>query len=313
MGFLKKVSNSIKNPKRAALVVFNKVDEGAGKKIFGNTTGVVRSMSGRSKLNNLLDPELKKTNPELFHLKKHGFTKYGNSYEKSLIDKLSEKFDELVENEKTSFPIGGYKGKIYSRAIRNPEKCFPELVKIITKDVRDFLTGYYNTNYKISHIFCGRNYSVPEKIKNETEMFSNFWHMDRDPSSQLKFFLYLSDVTEKDGPFTVQSKVRTKELIKAGFGNRDHYDLPLDVLEDNTFVNKMTGSRGTTLFGNVTTCLHKAGTPDEGHFRDLVQFIIDPSDKPFSDDWINSIEAYTDLKYYDPKTDTKRLITELNA
>ena len=38
---------------------------------------------------------------------------------------------------------------------------------------------------------------------------------------------------EKDGPFTVQSKVRTKELIKAGFGNRDHYDLPLNVLEDS--------------------------------------------------------------------------------
>ena len=105
MGFLKKMSTSIKNPKKAASIVFNKVDEGAGKKIFGNTTGVVRSVSGRNKLDLSFDAELKKTNPELFHLKKHGFTKYDNSYEKSFIDKLSEKFDKLIENDKTSFPI----------------------------------------------------------------------------------------------------------------------------------------------------------------------------------------------------------------
>lgn len=313
MGFLKKISNYIKNPKRTANIAFNKVDEGVGKRIFGNTTGVVRNVSGRNKLNLSLDPELQKDNPELYHLKKHGFTKYENSYEKSMIDELSKKFDKLVEDEKTSFPIGGYKGKIYSRAIKDPEKCFPELAKLITQDVRDFLSRYYKSDYKVTHIFCGRNYGVPNEIKNKIEMFSNFWHMDRDPSSQLKFFVYLTDVIEKDGPFTVQSKIRTKELIKAGFGNRDHYDLPLDVLENSKFVNKMTGPKGTTLFGNVTTCLHKAGTPDEGHFRDLVQIIIDPSDKSFSDDWINHVETFNDLKYYEPVSDTKRMITELNT
>ena len=36
MGFLKKMGNSLKNPKKAASIVFNKIDEGAGKKIFKN-------------------------------------------------------------------------------------------------------------------------------------------------------------------------------------------------------------------------------------------------------------------------------------
>ena len=311
MGFLKKMSTSIKNPKKAASIVFNKVDEGAGKKIFGNTTGVVRSVSGRNKLDLSFDAELKKTNPELFHLKKHGFTRYDNSYEKSFIDKLSEKFDKLIENDKTSFPIGGHKGKIFARAIKEPEKNFPELEQLLSKDVIEFLSGYYKTNYKVQYIFCGRNYSVPEESKKE-DMFSNVWHMDRNNSSELKYFIFLTDVTKKDGPFTVQSKVRTKELIKAGFGNRDHYDLPLNVLEDSEFVNEMTGPKGSTLFGNVTTCLHKAGTPDEGHYRDLVQIILIPSDKPLSENWISEVETQTDLKYYDTKTDTKRSITELN-
>lgn len=311
MGFLKKMSNSIKNPKKAASVVFNKVDEGVGKRIFGNTTGVVRSISGRSTLNTRMNLELKENNPELYHLKKHGFTKFKNSYEKSIINELSERFNKLIENDKTSIPIGGYKGKINSKAILEPEKCFPEIAKLITKEIKEIVSGYYNTNYKIKYIFCGRNYSVPVEIQKDKEMFSNFWHMDRNNSSELKFFVYLSDVTEKDGPFHIQSKIRTKELIKMGFGNRTHYELPLDILEDPLYVNKMTGPKGTTIFGNVTTCLHRAGIPEDGHYRDMVQIFFVPSDKPFSDDWITDVETQDGLKFYDPKTDTKHEISEL--
>ena len=75
----------------------------------------------------------------------------------------------------------------------------------------------------------------------------------------------------------------------------------------------MTGPKGSTLFGNVTTCLHKAGTPDEGHYRDLVQIILIPSDKPLSENWVNDVETQTDLKYYDTETDTKRFISELKT
>lgn len=312
MGLIKKLCSSIKNPKKAVSIAFNKVDESAGKKFFGNTTGVVKSVSGLRKLDTYVDSKLEKNNPELFHLKKHGFTKYTNSYDKLLITELSEKFSQLVEDDKTSFPVGGYKGKIYSRAINKPEKCFPELTKLITKDIREFISKYYKTHYKIKYIYCGRNYSVPEDIQKEHEMFSNFWHMDRRNSSELKFFVYLSDVTEKDGPFQIQSKIHTKELIKMGYGNRDHYDIPLDVLENSSNVNKMTGPKGTTMFGNVTVCLHRAGEPKNGHIRDMIQIFLVPSDKPFSDDWINDVETHTDLQIYDPKTDTKHLISEMS-
>jgi len=311
MGFFKKVSRSLKNPKKAASIAFNKVDEGVGKRIFGNTAGVVRSVSGRNLLNTEMSLELKENNPELYHLKKHGFTKYKNSYEKSMINELSEKFNKLIEDDETSFPIAGYKGKIYSRAIKEPEKNFPEIAKVITKDVTDFMSEYYKTNFKIKYIYCGRNYNVPEEIREKHEMFSNFWHMDREKSTELKFFVYLSDVTEKDGPFQIQSKIHSKELVKKGWGNRDHYDISLEELEDTTYVNKMTGSKGTTIFGNVTTCVHRAGVPEEGHHRDMVQIFFVPSDKPFSDDWLNDVEIQTGLKCYDLKTDTIQTIAEL--
>ena len=44
----------------------------------------------------------------------------------------------------------------------------------------------------------------------------------------------------------------------------------------------------------------------------MVQIFFEPTDKPFTDDWINDVEEYTDLKYYDPETDSKHPITELN-
>ena len=43
---------------------------------------------------------------------------------KSMINELSEKFKKLIEDDETSFPIAGYKGKIYSRAIKEPGKNF---------------------------------------------------------------------------------------------------------------------------------------------------------------------------------------------
>ena len=303
MGLLKKL-------KAKSVVAFNKVDEGAGKRIFSNTTGVVNSLNGRHLIVNSINSKMERDEPELFHLVKHGYTKHENSYDKNMIEELSKKYDELVENEDTSFAVAGDKGRVFGKGILNPEKNFPEISKLITKDVIEFLSKYYKGGFKVKNIFCGRNYNVPEELS-KTERFSNFWHNDNDEVSQLKFFVYMSDVTEEDGPFRVQSKIRTKELIKMGFGNRDHYDIPMEVLEDPKYVDMFTGPKGTTMFGNVTTCLHRAGIPEKGHYRDMIQFIIIPSKKPFSEDWFADVESFDELKFYDPKTDKKYLITEL--
>lgn len=277
-----------------AKVAFNKVDQNIGKKVFGNTTGMMRSVSGSDKLDKSLTEELKATNPELYSLKKNGFTRFKNSYDAALISTIREKYEKLMASDEYSFAISGYKNQIYSRAIRDPHKNFPEISKLITRDVVSFLSGYYKSHFKIKHIYCGKNFHVPEDLRKKHEMFSNFWHCDRTLASELKYFVYMSDVTEKDGPFHVQPINRTKELIKMGFGNRDHYDLPLNVLEDPAYMVKMTGSCGTSFFGNATVCLHRAGDPEPNHTRNLIQFIIVPADEPFSlDNWLGKVESQT--------------------
>lgn len=284
-----------------AKVAFNRVDQNIGKKVFGNTTGLTRSVSGSDKLNKSMTEELKATNPELYSLKKNGFTRFKNSYDATLISTIREKYEKLMASDEYSFAISGYGNQIYSRAIRDPHKNFPEISKLITSDVISFLSGYYKSHFKIKHIYCGKNFHVPEDIKKKHEMFSNFWHCDRTLASEVKYFVYMSDVTEKDGPFHVQPINRTKELIKMGFGNRDHYDLPLDVLEDPSHMVKMTGQCGSSFFANATVCLHRAGDPEPNHTRNLIQFIIVPSDEPFSlDNWIGKVESQT-LPFFTPQ------------
>ena len=266
--------------------MFNKIDITIGKKLYGNTTGFIHNIKGQKKILTKVNETMKNTEPQLYSLVKNGFTKFPIQYDKSLIKNLQNKFQSLIEDDTFSFAHSGYKEKDFGRIIRDPSKIFPEVSELITKDVLALVNKYYKSHFTISNIQCGRNYYVPLEIRKKFETFSNFWHNDRDPISQIKYFVYLTDVTEKDGPFHVQTKDRTIELIKMGFGNRDNYKLSLDILEDPKHVTKMLGPAGTSFFGSAPLCIHRAGDPDEGHFRDLIQFIFDSSDKTIGKNWI---------------------------
>ncbi|MEW6044622.1 MAG: hypothetical protein AB1608_10200 [Thermoproteota archaeon] len=283
-------------------ILFNKIDVALGRKIYGNTTGLLNNIRNRSKYLTNIDESTKKTNPGLYSLVKYGFTKYPISYDDSLIKIIQKKIQSLIEDDKYSVPTSGYKGKIYGRAIVEPYKHIPELSKLITDDILTLLRKYYTSPYTIVHILIRRNYFVPLEIRTKHEMFSNFWHNDRDAPGQIKYFVYMTDVTEKDGPFHIQTKERTRELIKMGFGSRFDYKLSQDVLEDPKHVTKILGPAGTSFFGDANSCLHRAGDPEEGHIRDMITFVIEPSKEPIKEDWIEKIKFQREQVYtqYDP-------------
>lgn len=271
-------------------ILVNKIDIGLGRKIYGNTAGFMYNVRSKSKVLTKIDDSVKNTDPQLFSLVKNGFTEFTNSYDSSLIKNIQNKIQSLIEDDKYSVPTSGYKDKIYGRAIVEPTKVIPELSKLITNDILSFLRKYYTSHFTITHILIRRNYSVPLEIRKTNEMFSNFWHNDRDAPSQIKYFVHMTDVTEKDGPFHIQTKDRTRELIKMGFGGRSNYKLPEKILEDPKHVTKMLGPAGTSFFGDANSCLHRAGDPEDGHFRDMITFLIEPSNKPITENWIEQIE-----------------------
>jgi hypothetical protein len=270
-------------------ILFNKIDIAIGKKMYGNTTGFLQNINDRKKVLTKVNESMKNTEPELYSLVKKGFTEFPFQYDKSLIKSLQQKFHNLIEDDTFSFAHSGYKDQDFGRIIQDPSKNFPEISKLITKDVFALVKKYYNNHFTISNIQCGRNYHVPLEIRKNFETFSNFWHNDKDPVSQFKYFVYLTDVTEKDGPFHVLTKDRSIELIKLGFGNRMDYKLSGNIIEDSKYLTKMTGHAGTSFFGSPPLCLHRAGDPEEDHFRDLVQFTFQASDKPMKENWINEV------------------------
>lgn len=281
-----------------ARVGVKKADIWAGSKIFKSRVGFINNVSSAGKIVQNADPNLAKKNPELYNLIRDGFTPFQNSYDKELISKLQKKFNTLMEDDNYSYPYAGYDGKTYKREMIDPAKDFPELSSLITEDVIKVAEGYYtNGCFTIKHIGCGKNFFVPEEIRKDHEMFSNFWHFDFNETSEMKYFVYMSDVTEEDGPFHVQTKSRTKELIDLGFDNRNNYNISPDVLEDSKHVYKMMGPAGTSFFGHPAVVLHRAGDPSKGHSRNMIQFQFTPAKEKIPKDWIKNVIPHEIHRY----------------
>ena len=73
--------------------------------------------------------------------------------------------------------------------------------------------------------------------------------------------------------------------MKLGYKNRNNYNLPTEVLENEKYMWKATGDVGTALMCNCNLGMHKAGIPNPGHYRDLIQFQLAPSSEPLPKDW----------------------------
>ena len=63
MGLGGKISRSIKNPKKVIQRNYNRVDDLAGKKLFGNTVGFKRNLVGTKELSKGKKSNLQNDNP----------------------------------------------------------------------------------------------------------------------------------------------------------------------------------------------------------------------------------------------------------
>jgi len=285
---LEKLGRALKNPKKAIKKTYAKVDESAGKKLFGNTVGFSRNFSGQiSQIRNKKDIE---KNPLSEKLLNQQYLAFGKPYEPTLIHEIRKKYEKMLEDDQYSFVVSEYKGKIYQRFIKLAIQNIPDLKKLVTDEIKQVIEGYYGGHFKVQRIACLRNYHIPKEIEKENELFSNKWHCDKRNTDLLKMFVNLSDVTEKDGPLHVISKNRTRDLMQMGFRNRANYNLPIEELENPEYLVRAVGEAGTTLFSNTQFCLHKAGNPDEGRKRDMIQFIFVPSKEPLKENWDEDVE-----------------------
>ena len=254
-----------------------KVDREAGRTLFGNLAGLQNNLKGMQ------------MNSKSSEFEKKQFLSLGKPYEKEVIEKIKNKFEKMIEDDKYSEIGSEFEGKTYMRTLKNPDKDIPEISHLLTKEIIEILETYYHGNFKVNRVESWRNYGVPDELAKNQEMFSNFWHCDNRRTDYTKLFINLSDVTENDGPFHVVSRDRTKQLMKMGFGNRKNYNVSEEELEDENHIFRGIGEMGTAYLANPEICLHKAGTPKLGRQRDIVQLRFAPAKSPIKEDWIENV------------------------
>jgi len=281
------------------LSILNTINKESGKIMFGNWAGLKQNLEGsytnlttKKITTNFSSDEEKKLCSKLAT---QGHINLQNLYEDKLIQTILEKFNKAIEDKKNYNIISKYDENIYSLELVKPPITIPESRNLLNNKITIFVKNYFQSYFKLAHFKIWRNYHIPPKLEQRREMFSNWWHCDPTNSSWTKLFVYLDDVTEKNGPFHVQTKGRTKELMKKGFGSRKNYNLPNEVLEDPKYVWHATGKEGTCFMCNCQLGLHRAGVPEPGHYRTCALITFVPSNKPLEKDWQNHL---VDQKYF---------------
>jgi len=284
------VVKALRNPRNALYVVRVTLDLYAGKILFGNTAGFWHNVLGE-----ITTFKVKKTHhrkPDssfVSELDEKGYAKLGIVFDHDIFENIVKKYNEIIEDDRCSVIRTEYNGKIYSRMIDRIYEQIPEISNLLTEKIIQILNEYYRSNFQVHHILAWRNYHIPPEIVAEKELFASHWHCDGRDASRVTLFINFSDVTEDHGPLHVQSKQRTKELIKMGFGGRHDYKLSNETVEDPRYVIKNVGPAGTAILCNPQLCFHRAGIPGSGKIRDMLEFRFKPSNEPLSKNWIAEI------------------------
>jgi len=285
------IKKAIKNPKNALYVAKVNIDQITGRKLFNNDAGFRHNVLGKiSQLKTKKTIDVKENSNQISELGEKGYVSLGIPFKTTDIVNVISKYKQMIENDDYSVVRAEYKNKVYSRMIYQVYKKIPEITNLLTDEIKDMLKGHYKGSFQVHHVLAWRNYHVPPAVIEEKKLFASNWHCDGRDTSRVTLFINLSDVTEDHGPLHVQSKQRTKELIKMGFGGRHNYKLPEDVIEDPNFVVKNIGPPGTSVLCNPQLCLHRAGIPGPNKIRDIMEFRFKPSNQPLDKDWIDKID-----------------------
>ena len=285
---LRNVKDTVKN-----------LDRRVGKRIFRHNSGFRGEASSR--LFRLLarsrGEEIdigEHLEPEVDHLRSQQFSSLECVYPTSLIQGIRKRFDGILESKEDVFEIR-HGDEVYSRRIASPgqgpksfefSNRFPEVESLVNEKVRKLVQGYYNSPFTVESLMVYRNYPVPEAVIKDTEVLSDRWHCDGRSPDVLKLFVALHDVEKEHGPLHFIPRDPTRDILSDGFV-RSKSGVKDGVVRQKADPRLLTGPAGVGVLVNTNLLLHRAGVPDEGKTRDLVQIQFTPSSEPLPEGWLS--------------------------
>ena len=230
-------------------------------------------------------------------LKARGFVVLEGLYDADLVERIRAVVKERMEDPESiaTRQRPGPDGNQYSWYLMDPATVLPEIAQLLTPDLVSSLENYYRAHVSPRSVKCWRNLHVPPEVYAQREIYSNRYHCDHSRAPGLLKLIYLvDDVTPEDGPFRLQPRPRTQELMRRGWGNRNNYSLPDEMVEDPEQVVVFSAPAGSIIIANTANCLHRASNPGTGHQRDIIQFQLIPAVCPLDPDWF-SLPAMTGI------------------
>jgi len=257
---------------------------------YGNDAGFLNNFRAKKELKFLqrvtqLDQHKDKFNQFI----DQGYLTVPNHYEDNLIHTIKRKYEQLIKDENRSLFIGP-RIKHALRAIKEPVIDIPELQNLLSQQVQEHIRSYYKTNFQVLHIRCWRTYHIDQKYAKQ-DVYSNLWHNDPFPITLLRYFVYLSDgVNEKTGALHLHSISNTQKIMRTGYlRRRAIIGQAAKIIDDPKHIIIFSGNMGDGCLMNPQLCLHRAGIPENGKYRDMIQFTLAPAEKPLSPTWFSDL------------------------
>lgn len=210
-------------------------------------------------------------------LRKSGYVELGKVVDDDTVSEIYSDYEGLLETEDYARDMWTVDGEVYSRSIdswkieENIIDLIPALSEVINDEVREVLEGYYGSHIRPVNFQLYRYRHVPEEIYEESWVNSGGWHVDGFTTDHVKLHMYLNDVEEENGPYRVQPKSNSKKVMR-----QTKLARKTDVYHDED-IHLVTGEAGTGILSETAEILHRAGNPQPGEIRDMLQVIIAPS------------------------------------
>jgi hypothetical protein len=224
-------------------------------------------------------------NPLARQLHRDGYATLTQTAPAGVLQQIAAQYRRLIDDEEHSIVRTKF-----SRMVFAAQRVMPSIRELLTPEMKQVLEDYYGSYFKVVYVCFYRTEHIPPEIAARGEAFSNHWHCDRMPTDLITIMTNLGEVTGDDGPFLIQSRARTRQLMRIGFRDRSDYNLPPEVMEDEAHVVRLIGPVGTTMLCDNQCCLHRASIPGPGRVRDIGSFQVAPSHEPLRDNWLEQIE-----------------------
>jgi len=167
------------------------------------------------------------------------------------------------------------------RNLKDASRPLPEIVQLFDDRVVQNVRDCIGANFTLEGAWMWRNTWYPHELIDVFEAHGNRWHFDDQSPDLVHAFIFLQDITEKDGPFQCFDRPYSRYLLSRGFDKEKRRVSVTGGLEDRYFegshLKLHTGAFGTMVLCATSFCLHRGGILATGHHRDMLSVTIKPA------------------------------------